>query len=291
MCGSARSMSWGADPRRGLRARGTGDPARARSPRRRADPGPHHARAAQGSDAGAARSSASGLSADGLSRDLRVRGGCPAPAGGVAAPADARRHPAGSAAGARAPAGLAAGRRYSRASSGIALDQPASVNDADARGWIADAEPRGVCVCAFGALIKEPLLSEHLMLNVHPSLLPRWRGAAPIERAIMAGDEQTGVSIMRVTAGLDSGPVCAQRSEPISPQDTYGTLAPRLADLGGELLIAVLDRAATVRGAGRRPGHLRREDLRCRPRARPGAVRHPGSSASCALSRRTSAPT
>ena len=75
------------------------------------------------------------------------------------------------------------------------------------------------------------------MLNVHPSLLPRWRGAAPIERAIMAGDERTGVSIMRLTAGLDSGPVCAQASEPIAPDDTYGTLAARLQQLGGELLV------------------------------------------------------
>ena len=66
--------------------------------------------------------------------------------------------------------------------------------------------PRPIVVCAFGQLIKEPLLSEYLMLNVHPSLIPRWRGAAPIERALMAGDEATGVTIMQVTAGLDSGP-------------------------------------------------------------------------------------
>ena len=72
-------------------------------------------------------------------------------------------------------------------------------------------------VCAFGALIKEPLLSDYDDLNVHPSLLPRWRGAAPVERAIMAGDAETGVSIMRLTAGLDAGPVClsgASRSRP-----------------------------------------------------------------------------
>jgi methionyl-tRNA formyltransferase len=80
------------------------------------------------------------------------------------------------------------------------------------------------------------------MLNVHPSLLPRWRGAAPIERAIMAGDERTGVSIMRVTAGLDSGPVYLQEAEPIDGQDTYGTLAARLERLGGELLVRTLDR-------------------------------------------------
>jgi methionyl-tRNA formyltransferase len=126
---------------------------------------------------------------------------------------------------------------------GIELDQPPSVNDPDARARIAQADPKAVCVCAFGALIKEPLLSEHFLLNVHPSLLPRWRGAAPIERAIMAGDELTGVSIMRVTAGLDSGPVCAQREEPIQPDDTYGTLAARLAELGGTLLVQALDEA------------------------------------------------
>ena len=96
-------------------------------------------------------------------------------------------------------------------------------------------------VCAFGALVKEPLLSDYEMLNVHPSLLPRWRGAAPIERAIMAGDERTGVSIMRLTAGLDSGPVCLARSEPILPQDTFGSLAPRLQQSGGELLVSALD--------------------------------------------------
>jgi methionyl-tRNA formyltransferase len=125
---------------------------------------------------------------------------------------------------------------------GIALDQPESVNGEAARERIAAQEPEAVCVCAFGAVIQEPLLSEHEMLNVHPSLLPRWRGAAPIERAIMAGDDRTGVSIMRLTAGLDSGPVCLVADEPIAPQDTFGTLAPRLAATGGRLLIGALDR-------------------------------------------------
>jgi methionyl-tRNA formyltransferase len=124
---------------------------------------------------------------------------------------------------------------------GIDTDQPESVNDEPARERIAAAAPEAVVVCAFGALIKEPLLSAHPMLNVHPSLLPRWRGAAPIERAIMAGDPRTGVCIMRLTAGLDSGPVCLTAEEPISPQDTYGTLAARLAPLGGELLVRALD--------------------------------------------------
>jgi methionyl-tRNA formyltransferase len=124
---------------------------------------------------------------------------------------------------------------------GIEVQQPASVNDEPTRQLIARARPEAVCVCAYGALIKEPLLSDHTMLNVHPSLLPRWRGAAPIERAIMAGDQTTGVSIMRVTAGLDSGPVCAERSEPIGPRDTYGSLAERLRVLGGDLLVQTLD--------------------------------------------------
>jgi methionyl-tRNA formyltransferase len=126
---------------------------------------------------------------------------------------------------------------------GIVLEQPESVNDEAARARIAEVRPEALCVCAFGALIKEPLLSEHPIVNVHPSLLPRWRGAAPIERAIMAGDELTGVSIMRLTAGLDSGPVCAQATEPIAPDDTYGTLSARLALQGGELLIRTLTEA------------------------------------------------
>jgi methionyl-tRNA formyltransferase len=124
---------------------------------------------------------------------------------------------------------------------GIELFQPESVNDEQARLRISAARPDAVCVCAFGALIKEPLLSEHLMLNVHPSLLPRWRGATPVERAIMAGDRETGVSIIKLTAGLDSGPVCAQRHLSIGATDTYGTLAPRLQELGATLLVRTLE--------------------------------------------------
>jgi methionyl-tRNA formyltransferase len=123
----------------------------------------------------------------------------------------------------------------------IALEQPESVNEPPVQALIAETQPEVVVVCAFGALIKEPLLSEHELLNVHPSLLPRWRGAAPIERAIMAGDERTGVSIMRLTAGLDSGPVCLTTAEPIALEDTYGSLATRLRELGGDLLVRTLD--------------------------------------------------
>jgi methionyl-tRNA formyltransferase len=124
---------------------------------------------------------------------------------------------------------------------GLELAQPESVNDPQMRELIASVSPDAVIVCAFGALVKEPLLSDYEMLNVHPSLLPRWRGAAPIERALIAGDERTGVSIMRLTAGLDSGPVCLTASEPIGPEDTYGSLAARLERAGGELLARALD--------------------------------------------------
>ncbi|HWX74391.1 MAG TPA: methionyl-tRNA formyltransferase, partial [Solirubrobacteraceae bacterium] len=125
----------------------------------------------------------------------------------------------------------------------IPLEQPERVNDPAARALIGGPR-QTVIVCAFGALIKKPLLSEHELLNVHPSLLPRWRGAAPLERAVMAGDCETGVSIMRLTAGLDSGPVCLAGSEPIGSTDTYGTLAARLQELAGDLLLEVLDRKA-----------------------------------------------
>ncbi|HEY6763087.1 MAG TPA: methionyl-tRNA formyltransferase [Baekduia sp.] len=123
---------------------------------------------------------------------------------------------------------------------GIDVDQPASVNDDEARARIAAVAPTGVVLCAFGALVKEPLLSDYDILNVHPSLLPRWRGAAPVERAMMAGDAQTGVSIMRLVAALDAGPVYAQRAEPILPTDDYASLAARLQDLSVDLLSEVL---------------------------------------------------
>jgi methionyl-tRNA formyltransferase len=124
---------------------------------------------------------------------------------------------------------------------GLEVIQPEAVNTDEVCDEIADSGAEVVVVCAFGALIKEPLLSRFEMLNVHPSLLPRWRGAAPVERAIMAGDDQTGVSIMRVTAGLDSGPVCLAEAEPIGPDDDYGSLSARLQEVGARLLVRVLD--------------------------------------------------
>ncbi len=124
---------------------------------------------------------------------------------------------------------------------GIEVFQPDQVNDPDARERIAAAEPEAIAICAYGAIIGDELLAAHDWFNVHPSLLPRWRGAAPIERAIEAGDDQTGVAIMEPVAELDAGPVYLTRPEPIAPDDDYGSLSARLAALGGELLVEALD--------------------------------------------------
>jgi methionyl-tRNA formyltransferase len=126
---------------------------------------------------------------------------------------------------------------------GLDLEQANSVNDESVLERIERAAPDAICVCQFGQIIKEPLLSRALMLNVHPSLLPRWRGAAPIERALMAGDTVTGVTIFQVTAGLDAGPIALVRHEPIHPDDTAGTLSARLAPIGAQLLVEALDAA------------------------------------------------
>jgi methionyl-tRNA formyltransferase len=124
---------------------------------------------------------------------------------------------------------------------GIELLQTENVNEPESLERIRAAQPDTVVVCAFGQLIREPLLSEFPILNVHPSLLPRWRGAAPIERAIMARDATTGVCIMRLTEGLDSGPVALREEVTLGPDEDYDALSSRLAALGGELLVQALD--------------------------------------------------
>jgi methionyl-tRNA formyltransferase len=97
-----------------------------------------------------------------------------------------------------------------------------------------------VVVAAYGLLIPEAVLEERLWLNVHPSLLPRWRGAAPVERAIMAGDAETGVTIHRTVKELDAGPIAAQRAFPIGEQDDAGAVFEKAAALAVELLDDVL---------------------------------------------------
>jgi methionyl-tRNA formyltransferase len=97
-------------------------------------------------------------------------------------------------------------------------------------------------VCAYGLLIPNVLLERALWLNVHPSLLPRWRGAAPVERALVAGDEATGVTIHRTVEALDAGPVAAQRAFPIGAEDDAGAVYARAAEVAVDLLRDVLSR-------------------------------------------------
>jgi methionyl-tRNA formyltransferase len=98
-----------------------------------------------------------------------------------------------------------------------------------------------VVVCAYGLLIPESSLSRALWLNVHPSLLPRWRGAAPVERAIMAGDTETGVTIHQTTKELDAGPIAAQEAFGIAPDDDAGVVYARAAEVAARLLDGVLE--------------------------------------------------
>jgi methionyl-tRNA formyltransferase len=99
-----------------------------------------------------------------------------------------------------------------------------------------------IVVVAYGLLVPTALLERHLWLNVHPSLLPRWRGAAPVERAIMAGDAETGVSIIRLVEELDAGPIGAQESFPIGPEDDAGAVYERAAEAAARLLKPLPDR-------------------------------------------------
>ena len=117
---------------------------------------------------------------------------------------------------------------------GIPVEQPAKLDDR-----VGIAAPT-VVVCAYGLLIPNVLLERALWLNVHPSLLPRWRGAAPVERAILAGDTETGVTIHRTVEALDAGPVAAQRAFPIGPEDDAGAVYARSAEIAAELLRDVL---------------------------------------------------
>lgn len=124
---------------------------------------------------------------------------------------------------------------------GLELHQIASVNEDDSRRALLQAGVDLGVVCAFGQLIGTDLLTALPMINAHPSLLPRWRGAAPIERAIMAGDDVTGAAVFQLEAGMDTGPVFGVVTEGIGPKDTAGDLLGRLAESGAELLVKVLD--------------------------------------------------
>jgi len=133
-------------------------------------------------------------------------------------------------------------KRYA-AARGIPVLQPITLRDQRAADEVAAFEPDVLIVAAYGLILPQNVLDIPLAgcLNVHASLLPRWRGAAPIQAAILAGDEKTGISLMEMTAGLDCGPVYATSELQIGEQETAGELHDRLALLGGELLVTHLE--------------------------------------------------
>lgn len=145
--------------------------------------------------------------------------------------------PAGRGGRPRAPAVKAEAERL-----GLPVFQPESFADPGAVATLAAAEPDLIAVAAYGRLLPRAVLAlpRRGILNVHPSLLPRWRGPSPVAAAIRAGDERTGVSVIELTARMDAGPVVAARAFPIGPADTTGALEARLAEAGAELLVESL---------------------------------------------------
>ena len=145
-----------------------------------------------------------------------------------------------------------AGRRFALAQSpvkklaaarGIQVTQPMSLRDAQARAELEHFRADVIVVAAYGLILPQPVLElpRYGAINIHASLLPRWRGATPIQRALLAGDRDTGVSIMQMDTGLDTGPVLMQEKIPILEDDTTGTLHDRLAELGAKLIVQALD--------------------------------------------------
>ena len=127
----------------------------------------------------------------------------------------------------------------------LPVHQTADVNEPGSVAAIEGSEAGALVVCAFGQIVKAPLLdTPGGILNVHPSLLPRWRGAAPIERAIMAGDRTTGASIMKLEEGLDSGPVALAEEVAIGSGEYFDEVSANLADASGRLLVRALDMRA-----------------------------------------------
>jgi methionyl-tRNA formyltransferase len=126
---------------------------------------------------------------------------------------------------------------------GIPVRQPASLKSPAAHGEIRALAPDALVVAAYGLILPQAVLDLPRLgaINIHASLLPRWRGAAPIHRALLAGDRETGISIMRMDAGLDTGPVLLREALPVLPDDTAGTLHDKLAALGARLVVAALD--------------------------------------------------
>ncbi len=132
---------------------------------------------------------------------------------------------------------------------GIALDQPVTLRGSSAQERVRATRPDVMVVVAYGLILPQTVLDipARGALNIHASLLPRWRGAAPIHRAIEAGDSQTGVSIMQVDAGLDTGPLLLKLPMAISPEESYGTLHDKLSALGAKGIVQALEGIANDR--------------------------------------------
>ena len=126
---------------------------------------------------------------------------------------------------------------------GLPVLTPTTLRDEAVRAEMAALEPDVVAVVAYGQLVPQDLLDlpTHGWVNLHFSLLPAWRGAAPVQHALLAGDAVTGASTFVIEAGLDTGPVIGTMTETVRPEDTTGTLLTRLADAGAPLLVASLD--------------------------------------------------
>jgi methionyl-tRNA formyltransferase len=125
---------------------------------------------------------------------------------------------------------------------GLTVQQPPTLKSADVLATLTAESPDVMVVAAYGLILPREVLAIPRLycLNIHASLLPRWRGAAPIQRAILAGDSETGISVMQMDEGLDTGPVMLRSALPITPQDTAGTLHDRLAALGASLILEAL---------------------------------------------------
>jgi methionyl-tRNA formyltransferase len=127
---------------------------------------------------------------------------------------------------------------------GLRLFKPATLRDADALATVREAAPDVLVVAAYGLILPPQVLAIPASgcINIHASLLPRWRGAAPIQRALLAGDATTGITLMRMDAGLDTGAILAMHEWPIGPRDTAGTLTDSLAALGARSIVESLAR-------------------------------------------------
>lgn len=130
---------------------------------------------------------------------------------------------------------------------GLPLIRPTTINADDVLDRLRAENVEALCVVAFGQILREPLLTEWMCINVHYSLLPEYRGAAPVERAIMDGRTETGVTIMRMDAGLDTGPIISMTPTQIGPDDDAGHLLERLSEAGGPALVTALDTLAAGR--------------------------------------------